>query len=541
MIKSHLFQVLKNTVKHNIFLVITLIVSIIVTLVLTLLPPLVLERGIDNLLNNHAFPIYLIVIYFVVLILSGVSETIRETSITIFGEKVLHELRSEMSKKLNRIESSYLINHDAGEITTYFVGDVDTIETLFNEGVISMVVDVLTVIGIIIVVFTRSIGLGILLCISAPILMVYTRHVQTRMLKSQKENRKAIAKAGEIIPETLKNACTIHNLDEEEYMKNRYDSFIQKSYKAMEKANFYDSIYSPIVIVFSAVIIAIMMILSSTNSSMQALFSMSVGTATALITYVNKVFTPLESIGMEIQNIQTALAGISQINAFLDENEQEVNHELYTFDRQQDAISINNATFSYEKDKPIIKSYSLNITSNESVTITGRTGAGKSTLFKLILGLYACDKGNVQIYGVPSTMINEQDKRNIFGCVEQSFKATRGTLKDQITLKDPTITSCEVYKALEIVGLKDIAHILDDVFDPSVFSQGQLQLLSIARAIVKNPSILLLDEMTANLDALTEKLIMQAIGKASENRTVLSISHRTYALKNSREVKLERV
>ena len=268
---------------------------------------------------------------------------------------------------------------------------------------------------------------------------------------------------------------------------------------------------------------------------------MSVGTATALITYVNKVFTPLESIGMEIQNIQTALAGISQINAFLDENEQEVNHELYTFDRQQDAVTINNVTFSYEKDKPIIKDYSLNIASNESVTITGRTGAGKSTLFKLILGLYACDKGNVQIYGVPSTHIYEQDKRNIFGCVEQSFKDTRGTLKDQITLKDPTITSEEVYKALEIVGLKDIAHNLDDVFDPSVFSQGQLQLLSIARAIVKNPSILLLDEMTANLDALTEKLIMQAIAKASENRTVLSISHRTYALKNTKEVKLERV
>ena len=538
---SHLIEVLKNTIKHNIFLVIALIVSIVVTLILTLLPPLVLEKGIDNLLNNHEFPLSLIVIYFVVLIFSGISETIRETSITIFGEKVLHELRSEMSKKLNRIESSYLINHDAGEITTYFVGDVDTIETLFNEGVISMVIDVLTVIGIIVVVFTRSIGLGILLCISAPILMLYTRYVQKRMLKSQKENRRAIAKAGEIIPETLKNACTIHNLDEEEYMKNRYDLFIQKSYKAIEKANFYDSIYSPIVIVFSAVIIAIMMILSTTNSSMQALFSMSVGTATALITYVNKVFTPLESIGMEIQNIQTALAGISQINAFLDEKEQAVNETNCTFNKQQDAVRVNDVTFSYEKNKPIIKDYSLNIASNESVTITGRTGAGKSTLFKLILGLYACDKGNVEIYGVPSISIYEQDKRNIFGCVEQSFKATRGTLKDQITLKDPNVTDEEVYKALEIVGLKDITHNLDNPFNESVFSQGQLQLLSIARAIVKNPSILLLDEMTANLDALTEKLIMQAIAKAGENRTVLSISHRTYALKNTREVKLERI
>ncbi len=539
--KSHLLQVLKNTIKHNVFLVIILIVSIILTLILTLIPPLILEKGINTLVESHEFPIYLIVFYLFVLILSGVSETIRESSITIFGEKVLHELRSEMSKKLNRIESSYLMNHDAGEITTYFVGDVDTIETLFNNGVISMAVDVCTVISIIIVVFTRSIGLGILLCIAAPILMIYTRHVQKKMLVSQKDNRKAIAKAGEIIPETLKNACTIHNLDGEVYMKNRYDSFIQKSYKAIEKANFYDSIYSPIVIVFSAVIIATMMILSSTSSSMQALFSMSVGTAMALITYVNKVFTPLESIGMEIQNIQTALAGISQINAFLDEPERQEDDKTYTFDDSKNAVDIHHVTFGYDKAKPIIQDYSLSVAPQENITITGRTGAGKSTLFKLILGLYACDKGDITIYGVPSINIQEQDKRYIFGCVEQNFKATRGTLKDQITLKNTSISDEEVIKALDTVGLKDIEQHLNEPFDASVFSEGQLQLLSIARAIVKNPSILLLDEMTANLDALTEKAIMQALAKAIENRTVLSISHRTYTLKNTREVKLGRL
>ncbi len=534
---SHLMKVVKNTIKHNFLLVLILIISIITTLVLTLIPPLILEKGINTLVRHQAFPFHLIVIYFVVLVLGGLSETLRETSITIFGEKVLHELRSEMSRKLNRIKSSYLIDHDAGEITTYFVGDVDTIETLFNEGIISMAIDVCTVLSIIVVIFTKSIGLGLLLCIATPLLMIYTRHVQKKMLKSQIENRKAVAKASDIIPETIKNACTIHNLDGEEYMKSRYDSLIHKSHQEIEKSNYYDSIYSPIVIVFSAVIIALMMVLSTANSSMQALFSMSVGTAAALITYVNKVFTPLESIGMEIQNIQTSFAGIAQINDFLNEEESKQTQTNKEFNFTDNAINIDDISFSYNPSKKILEDYSLQVKTNDNVTITGRTGAGKSTLFKLILGLYSCDKGQIKIYGVRATDILEKDKRKIFGCVEQSFKPTLGTLKDQITLKDPTITDEEVKKALETVGLNEIQD-LDQPFDAKVLSEGQLQLLSIARAIVKNPRILLLDEMTANLDALTEKQIMQAINKAGENRTVLSISHRTYSLGNTRVVTL---
>ena len=535
---SYFVQIIQNSIKKNKSLFVILLCSIVITLVLTLLPPLILEKGINELVQNKEISFYLALMYFMTLVFAGVSESIRESSITIFGEKVLHELRSEMSKKINRIESSYLINHDAGEITTIFVTDVDTIETLFNEGVISMVIDMCSVISIIIVVFTKSVGLGILLCLASPLLMIFTRITQKRMLKSQIENREAIAKAGEIIPETLKNKRVIHNLDGEIFMENKYDANISKSYKAIQKSNFYDSIYSPVVLVFNAVIIAIMMILSTTNNPFSYLFNMSVGTATALISYVNKVFKPLESIGMEIQNVQTAVAGITRINALFHDKEMTQIHTVNHFDKNKPAVSVNNITFGYDKNQAILKDYSLEVKHNETVTITGRTGAGKSTLFKLILGLYPCDKGEVSIFGVPATNINEKEKREIYGCVEQEFKPTTGTLKDQITLKNQSITNLEVEKALETVGLKDKIQDYDKPFMESEFSQGQLQLLSIARAIVKNPEILLLDEMTANLDALTEKAIIEAIYKAQVNRTVLSISHRTYTLSDSREVKI---
>ena len=535
---NYFVQIIHNSIKKNKSLFVILLCSIVITLVLTLLPPLILEKGINELVQNKEISFYLALMYFMILVFAGISESIRESSITIFGEKVLHELRSEMSKKISRIESSYLINHDAGEIAMIFVTDVDTIETLFNEGIISMVIDMCSVISIIIVVFMKSVGLGILLCLASPLLMIFTRITQKRMLKSQIENREAIAKAGEIIPETLKNKRVIHNIDGEIFMENKYDANISKSYKAIQKSNFYDSIYSPVVLVFNAVIIAIVMILSTTNNPFSYLFNMSVGTATALISYVNKVFKPLESIGMEIQNIQSAVAGITRINALFHEREMTQNRTVNHFDKNKPAVSMNNITFGYDKSHAVLKDYSLKVKHNETVTITGRTGAGKSTLFKLILGLYPCDKGEVSIFGVPATNINEKEKREIYGCVEQEFKPTTGTLKDQITLKNQSITNLEVEKALETVGLKDKIQDYNKPFTESEFSQGQLQLLSIARAIVKNPEILLLDEMTANLDALTEKSIIEAIYKAQVNRTVLSISHRTYTLSDSREVKI---
>ena len=535
---NYFVQIIQNSIKKNKSLFVILLCSIVITLVLTLLPPLILEKGINELVQNKEISFYLALMYFMILVFAGISESIRESSITIFGEKVLHELRSEMSKKISRIESSYLINHDAGEIAMIFVTDVDTIETLFNEGIISMVIDMCSVISIIIVVFMKSVGLGILLCLASPLLIIFTRITQKRMLKSQIENREAIAKAGEIIPETLKNKRVIHNIDGEIFMENKYDANISKSYKAIQKSNFYDSIYSPVVLVFNAVIIAIVMILSTTNNPFSYLFNMSVGTATALISYVNKVFKPLESIGMEIQNVQTAVAGITRINALFHEREMTQNRTVNHFDKNKPAVSMNNITFGYDKSHAVLKDYSLKVKHNETVTITGRTGAGKSTLFKLILGLYLCDKGEVSIFGVPATKINETEKREIYGCVEQDFKPTTGTLKDQITLKNQSITNLEVEKALETVGLKDKIQDYNKPFMESEFSQGQLQLLSIARAIVKNTEILLLDEMTANLDALTEKSIIEAIYKAQVNRTVLSISHRTYTLSDSREVKI---
>lgn len=173
------------------------------------------------------------------------------------------------------------------------------------------------------------------------------------------------------------------------------------------------------------------------------------------------------------------------------------------------------------------------IMDGDQVTLSGRTGAGKSTILKLLLGLYEPQSGEVLIHGVPAFQIPQESRRKLFGYVEQSFHMVPGTVRDQITLYDSSISDEQVRTVAELTGLssaiEDLEHGYDTPCRPELFSQGQWQLLSIARAAVTQPSLLLLDEITANLDAETEKSVLSALKRVAENRTVISISHRTSA------------
>ena len=195
-------------------------------------------------------------------------------------------------------------------------------------------------------------------------------------------------------------------------------------------------------------------------------------------------------------------------------------------------VSFENVTFAYEEQN-VIDNLSFEVKEGEQVTLSGRTGAGKSTIFKLLLGLYEPKTGSVQIQGKPAKDIPDTEKRHLFGYVEQSFHMVPGTVKEQITLYDPSITMEDVRAAAKMTGLDDTIMSLEHGYDTpcsdGIFSQGQWQLLSIARAAAAKPKLLLLDEITANLDAQTEKEVLQALKRVSENRTVISISHRVNA------------
>lgn len=533
-------RVILNTIKEKWFLTAGIAVTVVGAIVTALFPPLILAKIIDTITAGTMPAFYMVLMYFGFLLITGLMESTRETFLTVFGQKITHSLRSALMDKYGSLTTSGLTSQEPGTVVSRFVGDVDTVENLFTSGIISMFADACKIISILAVIWFKNKGLAIVLLVILPFLFIFTRIVQKNMLAAQIENRRAVGRASGHVPETLHNIRTIHTLGKEKYMAQRYDEYICESYAAVEKTNFYDAIYSPVILILNAIVVAVVMLFgASGNQSVLTLFGMSAGTAVAVINYISQIFTPVESLGMEIQTIQSAIAGVHRINEFFEMDEFSVKKDSYITEntaKKSDSdvlVNFNNVTFSYDDDKNVVENLSFYVKEGEQVTLSGRTGAGKSTIFKLLLGLYEPGKGSVSIAGQKVTAIPDSEKRKIYGYVEQTFHMVPGTVKDQITLYNSSITDEDVIEAAKTAGLHDAIMELENGYDtickPEDFSQGQWQLLSIARAAAAKPRLLLLDEITANLDADTEKNVLEALNRVSENRTVISISHRTNA------------
>ncbi len=541
--KNNLGIILRRILSVSKLMTMLTVIIIAGAILTALFPPLILERVIDNLTAGQQILFNLALLYFGFLALSGLLEAGQNVMITVFGQRITHGLRSEMCAKLHRLPASYFTRNESGKITSRFVNDVDVVDSLFTNGIISMFADTCKVVSILAVIFYKSMGLGLIMILVTPILFAMTRLFQKKMLRAQLDNRVAIGKVNNHLPETIRNIRMIQTLFRQKYMEQKYDDYIQESYRAMDKSNLYDSVYSPIVIFIGSCVIAVMMIGSSLGGQVQQFFGITVGTAVAMIAYVGKVFEPLESIGMEIQNIQSAVAGVKRINEFLREPEREATDAA--LDKMSESnnipcICFDHVNFSYDNESIVLNDLCFTVDDGETVTFTGRTGAGKSTIFRLLLGLYQPDQGRVLVNGMDAAKIPDVQKRKLFGYVEQSFHAVPGTVAEQISLYDPAISREQIENAAKLVGLHEnivsLSKGYDTPIEDAAFSQGQLQLLSIARAIAASPKIMLLDEITANLDSDTENRIIEALEHASKGRTVLSISHRLHEHTGSQRI-----
>ena len=558
--KRQVKTVIWQTVKKQKWLSLGIILAVVGAVVTALIPPLILARIVDTITGGNKAAVYILVLYFAMLAFTGFMESAREGLLTVFGQKITHALRSSLMEKFVSLTSDNLTRQESGTLVSRFVGDVDTVENLFTSGIISMFVDACKIISILVVIWFENKGLTVVLLVMLPFLFGFTRHVQKNMLTAQIENRKAVGRASGHVPETLHNIRTIHCLAREKYMEERYDTYIGESYQAMERTNFYDAVYSPVILILNAIVVAVVMLLSASgNQSVLTFFGMSAGTAVAVINYISQIFTPVESLGMEIQTIQSAVAGIHRINEFLalEEKSQVVaegnmevlkdekfaehagdRENLSDFSKKSVSksgvpfVEFKDVTFGYD-EHVVLEHLNFKVMDTDQVTLLGRTGAGKSTILKLLLGLYQPDQGEVLIHGMPAAAVRAEERRKLFGYVEQSFHMVPGTVRDQITLYDNRISDRQVKAVAELTGLKEAIERLENGYDtictPEIFSKGQWQLLSIARAAAAEPKMLLLDEITANLDAETEKSVLAALKRVAKDRTVISISHRTSA------------
>ena len=539
--KNGVFAALRMAAAAHHLLTLGTILCVAASVAATLIPPLLLARLIDSLTAGVPLTSLAVLGYFGSLALEGLLSSAQESLLVLFGQKMTHALRSEMSRKLTKLPAGTLAGQNPGEVAARFSGDVDTVEALFTSGIISMVADACRILSIMVVIAVKNTGLALVLLLVLPLFAVFTRHVQKRMLAAQLDNRRAVAAGSGQVPETLHNIRTIHMLGLESYMERRYDRRIADGYAAMERTNFYDAIYSPVVLLLNAVVVGVVMLLSASgNTKILTLFGMSVVTSVAVIDYISRIFTPIESLGMEIQTIQSAMAGVKRIDAFLGQPER-----ILPGAREKETrgdVVLSHVTFGYG-EKPVLRDFSMSVRQGEQATLVGRTGAGKSTVFKLLLGLYQPEAGTVTIGGVDVSAISDRERRRCIGCVEQHFSRVPGSVLDQITLGDPQITEEMAKNAARLAGIEAAVQSLPEGYDTvcteGMFSQGEWQLLSIARAAAADPAVLLLDEITANLDAETEARVLEALRRASEGRTVLSVSHRIYESLGGRAIEIK--
>ncbi len=518
--------------REHALLTVVLIAVIVASIVLALLPPYILGLIVDELVAKNASVLTPAILYVAAVFGQGLAGAGQEAAIAVFGQKVTHKLRSAMAAKLDRLPAAYFHEHDAGAISARIVNDVDAIEALFASGIVGMITDVFQVIGIVIAIFLESTGLGILVLIALPVVALWTRWIQKTTREARRDARSAIARESAQIPETLRCLRMVQLMGAERFMEGRYGKAVDDGFAAQTRSNFCDAVYSPVVISLSSLVIALMMGLAGSGGAWAAFFGVSVGGAVTAINYIGNVFTPISDIGMEIQSIQDAGAAISRLGELLEAPEEKLPEKTGAEDRQA-AVALSHVTFGYKKDAPVLEDFSLSVAPGERVTLMGRTGAGKSTVLNLVMGLYQPDSGTVSVFGEPAGSFAADERRKTLGYVEQGFRRIQGTVLDELTLGDPRVTEEQAKAALEHVGLwESVLALPEGLATPctqGTFSEGQFQLLGIARAIVFDPPLLLLDEVTSHLDPATEAQVLSALDAAAEGRTTISVSHRLAA------------
>ncbi len=545
-INSKVVNIIVDVFKKYKSLTFFLFLTIMGAIGFTLMTPQILRYIIDQYLivgkKNLEFPAFL---YFSSIVFLGIFNFAKEGIITVFGQKIIRKIKEEMMKKLEKIPIGYLSTNESGSIVSRFSNDVEAVGALFTSGIVSMIMDCFKIVGIVISIWLFSYKLSILVLLIIPIVYFLTRFFQRKMLIAQRLYRILTAKVNNHIPESINNMEMIKSFSKEKYMEEKYVAYLEDSYEAMDKINFYDSIFSPIILIIRSTVVAVVVILSSDYISF---LGISIGSVAAAIELINSIFSPIENLGMELQNIQQSVAGIYRIDEFLNEREEVSKNFDLTYNKIVNNSDLNikfeDVSFYYEKNKYILSDINLNIKYRESITFAGRTGVGKTTLFKLILGLLEPTKGSITLSGVNVSEIPNSEKRKIFGYVEQSFSFIKGSISDQISLKDKKINNKDIENAMKFVGLHDYVLTLEKGYETlasaNLFSKGQQQLLSIARAVVMSPPIMLLDEITANLDSETEEKIITVLKNASSERTVISISHRLSSILTcDRIIKLE--
>ena len=545
---SVVWAVLRSTFKNLKVFYVLLCISAVVLMFLELLPPMLLKKIIDvNLRSGDIHGTWITALYYLFVSVGSSTFSFVQTYITTYiGQNILIELRLLMADHLKKLPMSYYSKTPVGSIMSRMTSDVESVNTLFSSGLISAFTDLLKVFGIIAAMIVISPSLCLIALAVTPIIFMTANYFRRNMFNAQIGIRKVVGGVNTYLQEVFNGVMIVKSYGKEEDYKDRFQPHLNEYLKVNNQAAVYDSYFPCVLQVIRALAIAIILWVGAKTGNFDSL-AISIGALAAFIDLSVRLFSPIEALSLQFQTIQQAMAGLNRISEFLREEPEERGEEqnLNThkeFDMKNLRVDVKNVNFGYAKDKTILKDVSLTVEGGKKVAIVGRTGAGKTSLMNLISGLYGCWEGEIRIAGIDPFRLNPEDRRKLIGVVPQSINLFEGTIKDNITLRDDKISLEEVVKAAKLVEIDDFIQSLPQKYDTILgiggmkLSFGQNQLISLARAVVADPPLLLLDEPTSGLDAMTEELIFKAFRAIGTSRTIITISHRLSGIIDADEV-----
>lgn len=540
---KRVLSIVTATLKQEKGRLIALIGFAVAVVITGLIPPILLKQLIDvNLIPASTQGLgTLTLIYVMVLFAIGLADFMKGVVVTTLGQKITYSIRSEAMAKMHRLDPLYFTKTLEGDTVSRIINDTEAVDVLFTGGIVSMLIDLFKIIGIVVSIFILSPKLGTVTLGLIPLIALITRLFQRGMLKAQRRSRALIGQISTRISETLRNILVVKANGKERSMMDRFIVTLKAHYAANESINAYDSLFPVVIQITKAISIGVLII---TISSSSAWIGITIGSLAAAIELISNLFDPIESVGSELQSIQQAIAAINRIDEYLAQPEEAPRLDSFDLDallNHQAVLEFKDVSFAYDEDKAVLKDIDLTLTAGQKITFVGRTGVGKSTLLKLVLGLLPPDHGSITLNGIDVSTIPHGAQRRLYGSVDQNFPLIKGSLKQQITLNDPTIDDVMVHRALDQVGLTALTSQTPQglhALIPSELSvsEGQKQLIAIARAIVTDPPILILDEISSGLDSLSDERIKTVIEAVSQDKIVLSVTHRLSSIEEEEQV-----
>ena len=518
-------------------------IAAILISVFSILSQYLLKIGVDDYitLKNYSGLVYIISLMFAVLIFQVIFQFLFVYFTNILGQKVVFDIRTKLFSRIIKFKMSYYDKSSVGRLVTRSVNDMETIASIFSQGLFMIFADLILMLSVISVMIYLSLKLSIIVFAVLPFILIATRFFQRAMKSAFNEVRSEVANLNSFVQERISGIKEIQIFNREEVEQNSFIKINEKHKNAWLKTVWYNSIFFPIAEISTSITIGLLVWFGGRLVGIE--FSgVTIGTIFLFIQLSQMLFRPLRQIADKFNTLQMGMVAANRVFKILDTSDFIKNSGIKKNNLIEGKIKFDELSFSYSESKPVFDKLNLSINSGEKVAIVGSTGSGKTTLINLILRFYESNSGNIFIDNRNIKDIDLKNLRSQISLVTQDIFLFADSIFNNITLFNPNISIDDVKKAAKEIGIHGFINKLPGGYYYNVrergvmLSEGQKQLISFLRAYLSNPRILILDEATSSIDSKTEKLIQYATSKIIQNKTSIIIAHRLSTILNSDKI-----